>query len=72
LDECCEHKKNPGTFFMCEFAVTLELYRATNSLFYAESHFFPKQKNYFSRSSINGCITAQEYINMNIRLLQEK
>ena len=32
FDECCEHIKNTGIVFMCEFAVTLKLYRATISL----------------------------------------
>jgi hypothetical protein len=71
-DECSECKKNCDIVFMCELAVTLTLYRATISLSDADSHFFSKQKNSYSRNSLSVCTTAQEYIVRNIRLLNEK
>jgi len=57
---------------MCELAVILKLYRAAISLSDVDSHYFPEQKNSCSRNSLNGCTTAQEYIDKNIGLLQEK
>ena len=57
---------------MCELDVTVELYRATNNLSDADSHFFPKQKTLCSRSLSYICTSAQESTDKNIRLLKEK
>jgi len=53
--ECCERKQCPGVVFMGKLAVTLKLYRAATSLSYADSYFFPKQKNSCSQILLTHC-----------------
>jgi hypothetical protein len=62
------HKKNPDIVFMCHLHITVKLYSAACSLFDADSHFFPKQKNLCSCSLLNVRTTAQECIGRNVSL----
>jgi hypothetical protein len=44
-------KRVPGIVFMCELAVTLELYRETNSLSDADAHYFQIKEFVFALSA---------------------
>jgi len=48
-DECCEHEMNPGIVFIFKLAVTMTLYRATNRLSDADSHYFQIRGHLFHR-----------------------
>ena len=48
-DESCEHKMNPGIVLIRKIVVTVILYRATNRLSDADSHYIQIRINLFRR-----------------------